>query len=348
MASGTVVTLASPPAVLPLYLRTALAAATARGGRGGGRLGGGRDGGPGGGPEGLRHRGFRLERVVPAAEHVDRYRDVVGGGAVDRLPLLYPHLLGFGLQLSLMTQPGFPFPALGLVHVTNRVESVGPIPLGAVLDVEVTVGEVQAHPKGRAVDLVTAVSRDGDVVWTETSTYLHRERSGGGEPSSAATGPDTGPAGSPGSAGPAGSSGPAGSAAGAEATDAGDGDRETGELALHLSARRRLPADLGRRYAAVSGDRNPIHLYPWTAKAFGFPRAIAHGMWSAAAVLVALEPRLPDAVRYDVQFRRPLLLPGTVRLLTGTTEQGLVAELRGREEKDTLHLSAQVEPLTSG
>ena len=58
----------------------------------------------------------------------------------------------------------------------------------------------------------------------------------------------------------------------------------------------RLPADLGRRYAAVSGDHNPIHLYPLTAKAFGFPRQIAHGMWTKARCVAAMENRLPDAV----------------------------------------------------
>lgn len=74
----------------------------------------------------------------------------------------------------------------------------------------------------------------------------------------------------------------------------------------------RLPADLGRRYAAVSGDHNPIHLYGLTAKAFGFPRQIAHGMWTLARCVAALENRLPDAVRVDVAFKKPVLLPGSV------------------------------------
>ena len=85
----------------------------------------------------------------------------------------------------------------------------------------------------------------------------------------------------------------------------------------------RLPGDLGRRYAAVSGDRNPIHLYPLTAKALGFPRQIAHGMWSKARCVAALENRLPDAVRVDVAFKKPILLPGSVafggRRRTGAT-----------------------------
>ena len=84
-----------------------------------------------------------------------------------------------------------------------------------------------------------------------------------------------------------------------------------------------LPGDLGRRYAAVSGDRNPIHLYGLTAKAFGFPRQIAHGMWSKARVLAAVENRLPDAVRVEVAFRKPVLLPGTVAFGMAATSDGL-------------------------
>src|SRR5690606_13295593 len=66
----------------------------------------------------------------------------------------------------------------------------------------------------------------------------------------------------------------------------------------------RVPGDTGRRYAAVSGDRNPIHLRPLTAKAFGFPRAIAHGMWSKARCLAALSHRLPGACAVEVEFRK--------------------------------------------
>jgi len=78
----------------------------------------------------------------------------------------------------------------------------------------------------------------------------------------------------------------------------------------------RLPGDLGRRYASVSGDHNPIHLYPLTARAFGFPRQIAHGMWTKARCVAALDNRLPDAVTVRVEFKKPVFLPGSVGLGT--------------------------------
>jgi acyl dehydratase len=85
----------------------------------------------------------------------------------------------------------------------------------------------------------------------------------------------------------------------------------------------RLGGDLGRRYAAVSGDRNPIHLYAATARAFGFRRQIAHGMWSMARCVAAVENRLPDAVRVEAAFQRPVVLPATVRFATRRTGSDL-------------------------
>jgi MaoC like domain len=74
----------------------------------------------------------------------------------------------------------------------------------------------------------------------------------------------------------------------------------------------KVPALVGREYAKVSGDRNPIHTSRVGARLFGFRRTIAHGMWSKARCLAALEGRLPDAYTVDVSFKLPILLPATV------------------------------------
>jgi hypothetical protein len=89
----------------------------------------------------------------------------------------------------------------------------------------------------------------------------------------------------------------------------------------------KLPGDLGRRYARVSGDHNPIHLYPLTAKALGFPRQIAHGMWSMARCVGALENRLPGHVTVDVAFKKPILLPGTVAFGSRPADDGYAFSL---------------------
>jgi acyl dehydratase len=83
-----------------------------------------------------------------------------------------------------------------------------------------------------------------------------------------------------------------------------------------------VPADTGRAYARVSGDWNPIHLAAMAARPFGFPGAIAHGMWSLARCLGGLAPTLPAAgARLEARFLKPLLLPGRVELRAGTKEE---------------------------
>lgn len=89
----------------------------------------------------------------------------------------------------------------------------------------------------------------------------------------------------------------------------------------------RVPGDIGRRYAEVSGDRNPIHLHPLTARLFGFPSAIAHGMWTKARVLSAFEGRLPAAYTVDVRFKLPVLLPAKVAFTSWETGDGWAFEL---------------------
>lgn len=209
--------------------------------------------------------------VTVERAHVDRYAAVCGFPTKDTAPLPYPHLLAFALQMGIMTDPGFPAPAIGTVHLENRISQHRPVRIGETVDVAASVAGARPHPKGTVYDFDTVVRADGETVWEETSSYLRR---GQGDDSA-----------SPGPAFP---------------------EAETHGIVW------RLPADLGRTYAAVSGDRNPIHLYALTAKALGFPRQIAHGMWTMARCVAALENRIPDAATVEVAFKRPVLLPGSV------------------------------------
>jgi acyl dehydratase len=106
----------------------------------------------------------------------------------------------------------------------------------------------------------------------------------------------------------------------------------------------RLPADLGRRYATVSGDRNPIHLSKLTAKAFGFPTAIAHGMWLNARVLGAMEPRLAEAYTEDVAFKTPAFLPSAVAFSAQRTDDGWQLGMRNARSGKP-HLAATITAL---
>lgn len=85
----------------------------------------------------------------------------------------------------------------------------------------------------------------------------------------------------------------------------------------------KLPADLGRKYATISGDYNPIHLYPLTAKALGFNRQIAHGMWTLARCVATFDNRLATSATVLVEFRKPVFLPSKVAFGSKISETGI-------------------------
>ena len=100
----------------------------------------------------------------------------------------------------------------------------------------------------------------------------------------------------------------------------------------------------GREAKQLRGDHNPIHTNPIAAKLFGFPTVIAHGMFSAAAVLANIEARFPDAVRYSVRFAKPVVLPANAGLYVEEDGNGWELALRN-VAKGYPHLTATVRPL---
>ena len=241
-------------------------------------------------------------------DHLASYADVCGFRHTDVLPVTYPHVLAFPLAVSIMVDPSFPFALPGLVHVANRITQKRALRADERLTLRVSASDLREHPRGRQFDMLTEASVDGDPAWTESSTYLRRD---------------------PHPALP----------------------RERGRVNQHELGREnapsspsaiwRVPRNIGRRYAAVSGDVNPIHLNPLAARLFGFRRAIAHGMWLKARCLAAFEGRLPDALTAQVEFKSPLLLPSTVRFTSHPQGEGwtfAVAEARSGRP----HLSGSV------
>ncbi|MFJ9661991.1 MaoC/PaaZ C-terminal domain-containing protein [Streptomyces griseoflavus] len=218
------------------------------------------------------------------------------------LPVTYPHVLGFPLAMRLMSARDFPLPLLGLVHTSIRITRHRATPTAGAYDLTVHVDGLAPHRRGTEAAVVTALRSGGEAVWESRSTYLARHR---------VAGRHRGGPGVP-------------------------GETREDRPDLPALAEWRLPGDLGRRYGAASGDRNPIHLYPFTARLFGFPRAIAHGMWTVARCLAA--HGTPDAAEVRADFRKPVPLPGTV---TYAARDGRF-ELRG--SGDRVHLTGEVRP----
>ena len=232
-------------------------------------------------------------------DHLLRYQQLCRFGVGDLLPHTYPHVLGFPLQVSLMADRSFPLPIPGLVHLRNEITIHRALSADDRLDLTVHAAELRPHPKGQVVDLVTVVEVSGERVWEGRSTYLRR-----GAPS-----PDS----------PSGPSSP-------ELPD------------RRAAALIRLPEGLGRSYAGVSGDVNPIHLHRLSARAMGFPRAIAHGMWTCARTLAAFGAASSHPSTSRVWFQKPVLLPSTVELVVDDRGDPVVAGLRSANDPSTNHL----------
>lgn len=311
-------TLQSLPSILPLYLRAAAPILP-----GASLL----PFVPGGGGE-VPEVELELPGVRTEAERVAAYARVCGFALRDQLPPTYPHVLAFPLHMAVMADGGFPFGAVGLVHVENRIVQHRPIGLGEELTVRVRPTKLEAHPRGRTFSLVTKVLSGRQIAWESTSTMLRR-----GNGSTVASRPQQ-----PNPHQPDAHHGLG------EIAPNGDADGESGPGGPGAGATWKLGGGLGRRYAAVSGDRNPIHMHSLTAKPLGFPRAIAHGMWTKARCLAALESRLPDGFAVDVRFRKPILLPGKVRF--ASTNEGDEIDFAVLDAKrDTPHLDGHVAPL---
>jgi acyl dehydratase len=277
---------------------------------------------PGGGGE-IPDLELELAGVRAKPEDVAAYARVCGFALRDHLPPTYPHVLAFPLHMAVMADGSFPFGAVGLVHVGNRIEQHRRIGIGEELTIHVQPTKLQPHSKGRTFSLLTKVNADGETVWESTSTMLRR---GSGSSSSDKAGAN-------------------------QVVQPSDGELDSGpdpadEERLAASGEWKLGGDLGRRYASVSGDRNPIHMHSLSAKPLGFPGAIAHGMWTKARCLAALESRLPDAFATEVRFRKPILLPGRVEFASAPEGEEIAFAVRDTK-RQTPHLDGRVMPLES-
>ena len=219
--------------------------------------------------------------------HIDQsnlgdYRKICGFTDNGKIPITYFAVLSQALQMNMMVKEAFPFAMLGLVHVDNSVTQYRPIGERETVKMSVTFDNLRDHAQGQQFDFVTVVKSQEDIIWQGTSTYLARSKK------------------------PENSTGEKSKPRPVTVKPMVD------EKGVHKIFE--VPEDIGRRYAFVSGDFNLIHLHPLSARAFGFPKAIAHGMWSKAKCL-AMMGELPDSCTAEVSFKLPIYLPSEVELI---------------------------------
>jgi acyl dehydratase len=245
------------------------------------------------------------EQAIDSA-NVAAYANVTGLRFGDAVPLTYPFALTFPTVMSLVTGFDFPFAAMGSVHIENHITQHRPILVTDTVSVRVHAENLREHRRGLLVDIVTDVNVGNETAWHQMTTFLHQQRT------SLSDEPKPPP-------------------------------QKLPKPGPPNAVLRITPGQI-RHYASVGGDHNPIHTNPIAAKLFGFPTVIAHGMFSAAAVLANIEGQLPDAVKYSVRFAKPVVLPARAGLDVDRISDGWQLTLRNLTKGDP-HLTGTVTSL---
>ncbi|WP_404291297.1 MaoC/PaaZ C-terminal domain-containing protein [Glutamicibacter arilaitensis] len=220
-------------------------------------------------------------------EKLTAFRQAVSAPANGKLPSLYVHSLAFPLAMSLMLRDDFPLPLLGMIHLRNEVSVAQPLAQDEVFDVEVNAENLVPHAKGACCDLVVKIVVAGETRLTLRSTFLAKGvRLSGMAP-----------------------------------------EAKTHERFVppRRTAAWKLDGGTGRRWAAVAGDYNPIHLSSLSAKVLGMPGAIAHGIYLAARALAAIEPANGN-YEWEIEFQTPVVLPSAVDLSFAPSASGFAVQ----------------------
>jgi acyl dehydratase len=254
----------------------------------------------------LPDRTITVDELAIDPANVAAYANVTGLRFGDAVPLTYPFALTFPTVMSLVTGFDFPFAAMGSVHIENHITQYRPILVTDAVSVRVHAENLREHRRGLLVDILTDVNVGNQTAWHQVTTFLHQQRTSlSDEPKPPQKKlPKPGPP----------------------------------------NAVLRITPGQIRHYASVGGDHNPIHTNPIAAKLFGFPTVIAHGMFSAAAVLANIEGQLPDAVKYSVRFSKPVVLPARAGLYVDRISDGWQLTLRNLSKGDP-HLTGTVTSL---
>lgn len=240
------------------------------------------------------------------------YRLICHFADSDKLPVTFPQVMGFALQMAVLTHEKFPLRLLGLVHVRNLITQYRPLDAREPLDFVAFVEGHRSVHNGIEFDIVTEV-RDsaGALVWKSVAGTLSRGKK----------------------------------------TDKKSSDKPgkkpaPTQIEFGRYASWEVPANIGRRYGVNAGDVNPIHLTAISARLFGFKRAIAHGMWTMARCVAELGDDLPQTEwSLAVSFKQPVFLPGSVLMKYGPGAKGTEFALMSADGEKT-HLVGQVTPGT--
>ena len=231
-----------------------------------------------------RKKGFRQGDVFPRITavlknyRVDQdklaaYRGICELEDDGYLPVLYPHVFTAPLHMAILSHRDFPIPLFGMLHFRNHLIQHRPIKSGEVLDVEVALSEHRIVKQGFEFDYTIKIETKGELVWNSITTYLKQGKFG------------------------------------TEYTASPRSDLIEPITDAEKVSESMIPKNIGKRYAKICSDYNPIHMSKFAAKLFGFKRDIAHAMWATAYSIGKTGYRNIDKpVRVDLGFKGPLFI----------------------------------------
>ena len=237
---------------------------------------------------------FERKDVRINPNELEEYRRQCGFQKSRYLPMTYPFLLAFPLQSDLFLSDAYPYAVMGLVHIRNIITQHKQISVDASIDMDCTLIGPEKVYHGELFTFYTRMFVEGELAW-ECRTVLLKRGKKNPELEKSAT------------------------------LDIVEDPQRTVDW--------EVPALTGVKYALLGRDINPIHLLPFTARAFGFKRPIAHGMWAKARAMASIEPHLKGRpAEVTVDFKLPIFLPGRAELGFNVLPEGVDFGLTDPEE----------------
>jgi acyl dehydratase len=216
----------------------------------------------------------------------------------DPLPPIYPALWETALFLNLLADATYPLPRGGLLHLGGERLQLRPLRTGDRVRCRIELDRAEPASGGVQLTLVSRTWNEvGQLCCQSDAILLLRWQTADKRPRERSE------------------------------ERAGSGERDAPPSSSRELAEWAIRSNHGRRYARVSGDYNPVHLWPWTARPFGFRQPILHGFCTEALAAHALIRSLwngdPTALRrLRIRFRAPVFLPSRVQLLMAEEERG--------------------------
>lgn len=225
---------------------------------------------------GLTKLAIALDDFLIDPDHLKEYKRICRFNS-DQLPLTYLYCLAGPLQLALAAHPSFPLKSAGLLHIRNHIVQHSQFDINSPFTIKVQTASSRFRPQGLEFDMLTTFETNEQIVWSCTSTFLKRGK-----------------------------------------FNREDSQCPNEDIFVKLenkddNPKIDVPRNIGRQYAGLCKDYNPIHISVLLAKLFGFRRTIAHGMWVSAVALSAFEDR--SLSTYDVAFKGPVFTGSTFSLV---------------------------------